>query len=45
LLVGALLVLLIGSPSMTVAVIASAGVVTAIPAAMSWRRALATSPL
>jgi MFS transporter len=45
LLVGALLVVVIGSPGLTVATIAVAGVLTAVPAALAWRRALIASPL
>jgi hypothetical protein len=45
LLVGALLVAVIGSPGLTVATIACVGVLTAIPAALAWRRALVASPL
>jgi hypothetical protein len=45
LLVGALLVVVIGSPGLTVATIAVVGVLTAVPAAVAWRRALVASPL
>jgi predicted MFS family arabinose efflux permease len=43
-LAGGGLVALLGSPAMTVTVVAAAGVLTAVPAAAAWRRAYRTHP-
>ncbi len=45
LLAGALLVAVVGSASLTVAVIAAAGVFFAVPATVAWRRARLAQPL
>jgi hypothetical protein len=45
LLAGALLVAVVGSASLTVAVIAAAGVFFAVPATVAWHRARLAQPL